>query len=97
MFVVVRQMVMEEGVMVAEAGQCIFGLKAWATLKTKLVAAKKPARFMTNSRPLGKELNRKCDHTHEHQCFVDGRAASAARYPEEPRRPICRGIAKEKM
>ena len=41
----------------------------------------------------GQELSRTCDKSHVHQHLVDGRAASAARYPEG----ICkaRGIAKE--
>ena len=75
----------------------MYGLKTWGTSKSKLVPAKKPTRFMTNSRALGKELSRRCDGKHEHQSLTDGRAASAARYPEELCRAICRGIVKEKM
>ena len=93
----VKRMMKEEGVMVAEADQCMFGLKTWGDSTSKLVPAKKPTTFMTNSRALGQELNKKCDHTHEHQSLVDGRAAAAVRYPEGLCRAICRGIIKEKM
>ena len=59
--------------------------------------AKKPTRFMTNSRSIGHELRRKCDRAHPHQPLVDGRAKDAARYPPALCRAICRGIVKEKM
>ena len=62
-----------------------------------LVLAKKPTRFMTNSRSIGQELRRKCDGAHSHQPLVDGRAKDAARYPPALCRAICRGIVKEKM
>ena len=86
----------KEGVLLIEADQCMFGLKTWGDGRSKLVPAKKPTKFMTNSRALGKELCRKCDNSHEHQSLVDGRAAAAARYPDELCKAICRGIIKEK-
>ena len=85
----------EVGVMVVEADQCMFGLKTWGPNKSQLMLAKKPTRFMTNSRILGRELARKCDKTHEHQPLLDGRAKDAARYPPGLCRAICRGISKE--
>ena len=54
--------------------------------------AKKPTTFMTNSPHLAAELNVKCDATHSHAHLVDGRAARAAKYPEELCDAICRGI-----
>ena len=45
----VRKMMTEEGVTVVEADQCMFGLKTWGDKKSKLVHAKKPTKFMTNS------------------------------------------------
>ena len=59
--------------------------------------AKKPTRFMTNSRSVGYELRKKYDGSHLHQPLVDGLAKDAARYPPELCRAICRGIMKEKM
>ena len=87
----------ELGVDVVETDQCMFGLKTWGSSRAQLVLAKKPTRFMTNSRSIGHELRRKCDGTHTHQTLVDGRAKDAARYPPALCRAICRGIAKEKM
>ena len=73
----------EVGIVTVEADQCMYGLKTRGQTKSQLVAAKKPTKFMTNSRALGKELGRTCDKRHEHQSLVDGRAAEAARHPVE--------------
>ena len=93
----IKKVMRELGVDVVEADQCMFGLKTWGSSRAQLVLAKKPTRFMTNSRSIGQELRRKCDWTHPHQPLVDGRAKDAARYPPALCRAICRGIAKEKM
>ena len=87
----------ELGVDVVETDQCMFSLKTWGSSRAQLVLAKKPTRFMTNSRSIGHELRRKCDGAHPHQPLVDGRAKDATRYPPALCRAICRGIAKEKM
>ena len=50
----VKNMVKEQGVTLIESDQYMFGLKTWGTNKSKLVPAKKPTKFMTNSRALGK-------------------------------------------
>ena len=94
---VIRKMMKEVGVDVVEADQCMFGLKTWGNGRHQLVPAKKPTKFMTNSRAVGKELSRKCDKGHEHQPLVDGRAKDAARYTPELCRAICRGLRKEKF
>lgn len=44
---------------------------------------------------LGRELSRGCKGFHQHQPWADGRAAEAARHPEELCRAICRGIIQE--
>ena len=80
-----------------ETDQCMFGLKTWGSTRSQLMLAKKPTRFMTNSRSIGTELSRKCDGSHVHQPLIDGRAKDAARYPPALCRAICRGIMKEKM
>ena len=75
----------------------MYGRKTWRQNRTQLVLAKKPTRFMTNSRSIGNELKKKCDGGHEHQPLLDGRAKDAARYPQALCRAICRGVAKENM
>ena len=65
--------------------------------RSQLVLAKKPAKFMTNSRAFGRELTRECDGSHEHQPLIDGRAQAAARYPTALCKAICRGVIKEKL
>ena len=50
---VIRKMMREVGVDVVEADQCMFGLKTWGKSRSQLVLARKPTRFMTNSRSLG--------------------------------------------
>ena len=94
---VIRKMMAEVGVDVVETDQCMFGLKTWGNHKHQLVPAKKPTKFMTNSRAIGNELRRRCDKSHLHQPLVDGRAKDAARYPPAMCKAICRGIVKEKM
>ena len=92
----IQKLAEEEEVDVVEADQCMYGLKTRGKGKSEWIPAKKPTRFLTNSRPIARELQRKCDHTHPHQQLVDGRASEAARYPEGLCKAICRGIAEEK-
>ena len=47
---VIRKMMAEVSVDVVETGQCIFGLKTWGGNKHQLVPARKPTKFMINSR-----------------------------------------------
>ena len=81
--------------MVTEIDQGMYGLLTpskgggWAP-------AKKPTRFLTNSRNLVKELSRRCDRQHVHQPLMQSRAAAAARYPEPLCRAICEGLLKDR-
>ena len=93
----VRNLMKEQDVTLVESDKCMLGLKTWGTSKAKLKPAKKPTKFMTNSRAMGRELERACDQQHDHQHLVDGRAAAAARYPPGLCRAMCRGIVKAKM
>ena len=93
----VRSLMATQGVALVEADQCMYGLKTWSANGAKLSLAKKPTIFMTNSRAMGRELERKCNGAHEHQPLLDGRASAAARYPQGLCRAICRGIVKAKM
>ena len=60
----IRKMAREMGVDVVETDQCMFGLKTWGSSRSHLVFAKKPTRFMTNSKPVGSELRRRWDQSH---------------------------------
>ena len=46
----IRRMMREVGVDVVEADQCMYGLKTWGRSRAQMVLAKKPTKFMTNSR-----------------------------------------------
>ena len=93
----VKEMMQEAGVDVMTADQGMYGLKTWGANRHQWVPAKKPIQIMTNSRSIAKELGRRCPGLHAHQPLLDGRAKSAARYPDGLCRAICRGLVKEKM
>ena len=82
----------KDGVTVVEADQCMYGLKTKGSDNITEIAAKKPTKFMTNSRALGQTLSRKCDGMHQHQSLIDGKAQLASRYPTGLCKAICRGI-----
>ena len=75
--------------------QCQFGLETKADGGGKKLA-KKPTRFMSNSRAMLRELDRQCQGGHEHQHLMAGRAAAAAFYPVKLLRAIVRGMANTK-
>ena len=86
-----------DGVRMVTADQCMFGLKTEGHSKNSVMPAKKPTKFMTNSWCIAKELDRRCDGSHVHQALLGGsRASSAAIYPEELCKAMCRGLLKEK-
>ena len=57
---------------------------------------KKPTGFMSSSRCIIQELDRKCTGDHDHVPLVGGRAAGAAIYPQALCEAICRGTARQK-
>ena len=86
-----------EGEMEAVADQCMYGLKTHGPVPERvLMAAKKPTRLMSNSWCVLHELSTRCDHSHEHQELMGGRASNAAEYPDVLCRAICRGLANQK-
>ena len=93
----VKKIMDQAGVSVYQADQCMYGLKTKSCRQGSEMAAKKPTKFMINSRALGQELSRIYDGMHKQQSLVDGRARLAARYPTGLCKAICRGIIKEKM
>ena len=57
---------------------------------------KKPTGFMSSSRCMIEELDKKCNGGHDHVPLVGGRAAGAAVYPQALCEAICRGVANQK-
>ena len=90
----IMQLANEENVTITKVDQCMYGLKTWGKNGVEM-SAKKPTRFMTNSTHIAAKLGRVCDHSHEHQELIDGRAKYAARYPVGLCRAICEGLLEE--
>ena len=57
---------------------------------------KKPTGFMTRSKCVAEELDRRCDGGHSHLPLMDGRAAAAQVYPDMLCEAICRGVVNQK-
>ena len=57
---------------------------------------KTPTRFMTSSKCIAKELDKKCDGGHSHVPSMAGRAAAAQAYPDMLCEAICRGVVNQK-
>ena len=57
---------------------------------------KKPIGFMTSSRCVAKELDKRCDGGRSHVPLKAGRAAAAQAYPDMLCEAICRGVVKQK-
>ena len=62
----IKRVLKQAGVEVVEADRCMFGLKSWGKHRSQLVLAKNPTKFMANSWLIGRELNRRCEGSHEH-------------------------------
>ena len=89
----VQEVKVMEGVSVAIADQCMYGLKTWSTDKRKAdTPARKRTKFMSNSTCILNELNRTCDGKHKHQELTNGRAKKAAIYPVKLCKVIICGI-----
>lgn len=80
------ELMMLPGVYVCVADQCAYGLQVGSGLN------RKTTQFVTNSRHIAIELQRRCSGDHEHQPLTNGRAAKAAIYPPELCRAIIRGL-----
>ena len=57
---------------------------------------KKPTGFMTSSKHIAIELDKKCDGGHAHVPLMGGRAAAAQVYPDMLCKAICRGVVIQK-
>ena len=75
---------------------CMYGLVTPNKDRTGFLPAKKPTQFMSNSWYILKELGTRCDHSHEHQHLMGGRANKAAEYAYKLCLAICRGLRRQK-
>ena len=75
---------------------CMYGLVTPNKDRTGFLPAKKPTQFMSNSWYVLKELGTRCDHSHEHQHLMGGRASRAAEYAFKLCMAICRGLRRQK-
>ena len=71
--------------------QCEYGLVTH-NVQGELVAAKKPAKWLTTSVHMAKRLSTRCSGQHVHEPLLGGRAAQAAFYPMQLVTEILRGI-----
>lgn len=80
-------------VLTAEIDQCAYGLTSRDAEGEAL--AKKPTRFLTNSKALKQALSMKCQGCKRHVQLVEGRASAAQEYPKAPCRAVARGIIEQ--
>ena len=89
----VMRLLKKHGVLTTVNHQCMFGLRTRGPNGEDMLA-KKPTRWMTNSRDMIDVLSVKCDKSHDHQPLIGGRAAAAAFYPPRLLRAIILGMAR---
>ena len=89
-----RKLVEEHGVLKVTADICMFGLMTWCDGGGSM-PAKKPTSFPTKVE-VSRQLQRRCDGSHEHQALINGRAAAAQEYTAELCKAICRGVKAQK-
>ncbi len=80
----VQDLMQEPGVLECVVDMCAYGMKVGS------LPNKKPTRFLTNSKYIAQELQKRCDGGHSHEALMGGKAAKAARYPPE----LCAAIVK---
>ena len=89
----IRRLLKRSDVNVALCHQCQFGAESRTDDGgSKLIL--KPARFMSNSLYMLKELGKQCSRQHPHHELLGGRAAAAAFYPHRLLTAMLRGTAR---
>ena len=81
-------------VLEAQTDQCAFGLVTRGD-DGEVLPARKPARFITNSVAVQRELNVKCRGCARHGHLEGNEAQDAARYPKALCRAVCRGVIEQ--
>ena len=93
----VEELLQDGRVHIVENHQCRFGLESHIHVRGgEQGPVKKPTGFMTSSRCIAMQLDKRCDGTHTHVHLVGGRAATAQTYPEEQCKAIVRGVVRQK-
>ena len=78
-------------VSLTQGHMCQFGMETYDDRKLGTKGpVKKPTGFMTSSRCISEELDKRCDNSHKHIPLVGGRAAGAAIYP----RGLCEAVSR---
>ena len=93
----IQQLLNHPSVQLTQTHMCRFLMETHIDHKGgEMGLVKKPTGFMSSSRYIIQELDRKCTGDHDHVPLVGGRAAGAAIYPQALCEAICRGTAKQK-
>lgn len=88
-----RRLKARSGVMQVDLHMCAFGMTAEDQLGCAPVY--KPTRLLTNSEAIAGYMRRRCGGGHRHVHLVGGRAATAAKYPDEFCDALLRGVQVE--
>jgi len=92
----VRKLQREKEVVTVMMDKCMYGLTTRSSTMKGKAPAKSTTKWITNSRIISGELQKRCDRSHAHQRLLDGRAQHAQLFPEELCRAISRGLVKER-
>jgi len=80
----VKQLAEEEGVYTCHIDMCAYGMQVGGGPNLK------PTTFLTNSKEIAMELQRRCARDHEHVHLIGGKAKEAAIYP----RALCEAVVR---
>ena len=92
----IQQLMSHPGVELVQGHMCRFRMTTHIETKDGARGlVKKPTGFLSSSRCVRQQLNRKCTGDHSHVPLVGGRAAGAQVYPQMLCEAICRGVANQ--
>lgn len=81
-----QELMCMKDVYVCTTDMCAYGMRVGGGLNQK------PTRWITNSYEVARELQRRCNHQHEHVHLMGGKAHGAEVYPKELCRAVLRGV-----
>ena len=92
----VQKLLINPSVDVVQGHMCLLRMTTHIDTKEgKRRLVKKPSGFMSRSRCVRNELNKKCTGGHAHVSLVGGRAAGAQVYPQALCEAVCRGVSRQ--
>ena len=92
----VQEIIDDPSVELVQGHMCRFRMTTHITTRNgERGLVKKPTGFLSSSRCVRQELDRKCTGDHAHVPLVGGRAAGAQVYPQMLCEAICRGVARQ--